>query len=343
MGKAWRNPITGVVQIKRTGAFQDFCVADLWTRDHLHGTVNELAKDPYLFRPIPMTMRTWIYHHLFRDGGVVPGVDGLEEDAMIRYVLSMHCIDAQRKAGGKWSPVLLHVPMILFLCVAADINASMVGIMLLSFTIAVHWLFNTPWLYRICRMVTFPVRLFFIYWLVMRMIIKNDREDPSMMSTVGFMIALVFCGLEIIAGDFGSLIAYRLHCNYEVIKVLPNRIFICRRHGAAHSQEVVGSRDNPVHEKITGMGYWQNDFALIADVKGLIVELRPMTNEDWSTVFIERTENDKIVHRYIGLDVYSPGAATIDALMAANEEMRMMQAKNQAKIDMSKEVKLEEA
>lgn len=334
MGKSWRNPLTGQVQVKRLGGFEDFCVADLWTRDLLHGTVEQLTGDPYLFRPIPMSMRTWIYHHLFREGHVIPGVSGVEEDAMIRYVLGMHCIDALSSVGGKWSPVLLHVPMILFLCVAADINATMVGVMLLSFTIFLHIMFNTPGLYRICRLVTLIPRFFYIYWLLNRNTIKSAKENASMMSTVGFFIALGFCAAEIIAGDFMAFLSYRLHCSYEVIKVLPNRIFICRRHGAAHSQDVVGHRDNPVNEKITGMGVWQSDFVLIADVKGLIVELRPMCKEDWQMIFIERTETEGgLIHRYIGLDVYSPGAATIDALTAANEEKRMMQEKNQKKQD----------
>lgn len=330
MGKAWRNPITGSVKIKQFGSFQDFCVADLWTRYGLSGTPEQLAKDPYLFRPIPMTMRTWIYHHLFRAGHILSGENGAAEDGVIRHVLAMHCIDAQAQAGGKWAPVVLHVPMILCLCIAADINASFGAICMLALTIAIYCLANTPQLYRFSRIVTFPIRLVLFYWLIARMGVKADKEEPSMMAQLGFIVAIVFCIAEIIAGDIGSLIAYRLHCSYEVVKALPNRIFICRRLGAAHSQSE-DSRSNAVSEKITGMGFWQEDFALIADVKGLIVELRPMSLEDWKLVFMEKQEDEGIVHRYIGLDVYSPGAATIDALSAAMDEMKRMAERNKEK------------
>lgn len=323
MGKAWRNPITGTVKIKQIGAFQDFCVADLWTRYGLSGTPDQLSKDPYLFRPIPMTMRTWIYHHLFRAGSILGGESGSAEDGVMRHVLEMHCIDEQAQAGGKWAPVVLHVPMILCLCIAADISASFGAICMLALTISIYCLANSPKFYRFSRLATFPIRLALIYWLIARMGVKADVEEPSMMVSLGFIVALIFCIAEIVAGDIGSLIAYRLHCSYEIVKTLPNRIFICRRLGAAHSQ-TEDSRSNGVSEKITGMGSWQEDFALIADVKGLIVELRPMSLEDWKLVTMEKQEKEDMIHRYIGLDVYSPGAATIDALSAAMDEMKKM-------------------
>jgi len=341
MGKAWRNPITGQVQIKATGSFQDFCVADLWTRYGLHGTTTQLSEDPYLFCPVPMTMRTWIYHHLFRQNFQTSGDDGPNENAMIEYVLGMHCIDDQARAGGKFSPILLHAPMIFVLSLAADINATIVAVIMLALNISITRLLNTPRFYRICRIVTFPGRLAFIFWLLARMGASGEKENASMMMTLGFLVAIFFCIAEIVAGDIGSLIAYRLHCSYEVIKVLPNRIFICRRHGAAHSQDTASRLQ--ISEKITGMGFWQDDLALIADVKGLIVELQPMGIKEWETIFVEKQENEDMVHRYIGLDVFSPGQATIDALMAANEENQMLAQKNAKQQQFNKDMHVVDA
>lgn len=338
MGKSWRNPITGKVQIKATGSFQDFCVADLWTRYGLYGTTTQLTMDPYLFLPVPMTMRTWIYHHLFRVNHVLNGSD---ENGMISYVLGMHCIDDQAKAGGRWSPILLHAPMVFILSLAADISATIVAILMVALNLSILRLLNTPRYYRITRIVTFPLRVVFIFWLLQRMSAKGASENSSMMTTLGFIVAIFFCVAEIIAGDIGSLIAYRLHCSYEVIKVLPNRIFICRRHGAAHSQDTESRLQ--INEKITGMGYWQDDLALIADVKGLIVELQPMSIKDWETVFLEKQMDDNMVHRFIGLDVYSPGAATIDALSAALEENKMLADKNQKQQQFNKEMHVVDA
>lgn len=326
MGKAWRNPITGEIQMKNYGSIQDFCVADLWTRKHVTGNTEELLEDPYLFRPIPMNMRTWISHHWFRTGKVFSEDDGGAEDGMLRHVLGLHCIDAP-VSGGRWAPIMLHVPMILFLSIAADINAVFAAIFSLNIILFIQWVMNTPELYRWCRPVTFFQRLVLLVWLIVRMGVRTGLEGASITVTVGFAAALAICVLEMILGDGGALCAYRLHCSYEVVRPLPNRIFVCRRHGAAHSQEAIG-RSLPVCEKITGMGYWQEDMTLIADVKGLIVELRPMAREDWKMIFTEKQLHDDHVHRFIGLDVYSPGAATIDALNAAIDEQQQLIAKN---------------
>lgn len=323
MGKAWRNPVTGTVQIKAYGGFQDFCVADLWTRPSLQGSASDLAGDPYLFRPFPMGMRTWIYHHLFRMGKVLD-CSGAEEDAMIRYILGMHCIDAD-KSAGRWAPVMLYVPMILFLTIAADLGAAIVAILVLALVLAIQWIMNTPELYRWSRPVHLPLRIVLFFQLIEHMGAKS-AAGGSAASQLGFIIAIAFCVGEIVIGDGGALGGYRLHCSYEVIRVLPNRIFVCRRHGAAHSADILG-RSLPVNEKITGMGNWQPDFVLIADVKGLIVELRPMSINDWKLVFTEKMIDHETIHRYIGLDVYSPGAATIDSLNAAIYETQMMAQK----------------
>jgi len=323
MGKAYRNPITGEVQIKNYGSIQDFCVADLWTRRHVTGDTDQLLEDPYLFRPIPMTTRTWISHHWFRDGKVF---DNMDEDAMIRHVLSLHCIDAA-VSGGRWAPIMLYVPMILFLSIAADLAAAVAAIVNLTLILFLQWIFNTPELYRWARPVTLFQRLVLLIYLIGRMGVKSGEEGAGATVTVGFVIALMICVLEILLGDGSAVSAYRLHCSYEVLRPLPNRIFVCRRKGAAHSEETVG-RSEPVCEKITGIGYWEEDMALIADVKGLIVELRPMSRKDWDLIWAEKRDKEDVIHRFIGLDVYSPGAATIDALKLAIEEQQQLIAKN---------------
>lgn len=326
MGKTWRNPVTGIVQIKRCGGFQDFHIADLWTRSSLNGSCIELAGDPYLFRPIPMATRTWIYHYLFRMGRVLEGESGADEDAMIKHILAMHCIDAQ-VSGGRWAPVLLHVPMILFLALAADLTVAVVSLTILLLVLFIQWATNSPECYRWSRPIHLPLRLVLLGWIVVRM---GANSGASAAGLIGFLVALVLCIVEMVLGDGGAICAYRLHCSYEVLQPLPNRIFVCRRHGAAHSADVIG-RGNPVDEKISGFGHWASDYALIADVKGLIVELRPMDAADWKLLFQEKQIDSDAVHRYIGLDVYSPGAATVDALSAAIDEQQMLMQKNQQK------------
>lgn len=259
----------------------------------------------------------------------------------------MHCID-HFVSAGKWSPVLLYVPMSFFLAIAADVNAAMMTITMLMLILFFQWAMNSPDLYRWSRPAHFPLRLVLIYIIIQRMGASSDAQanrsedegggNPT--SILGFIVALLFCFLEMILGDGGAILAYRLHCSYEVIRPLPNRIFICRRHGAAHSQDI-GEKFIHVSEKITGMGSWQEDFAIIADVKGLLLELKPMSKDDWKRIFVESQlpedeTNGPVIHRFIGLDVYSPGAATVDALNAAIDEQAMLLAKNAKRAEWKK-------
>merc|ERR1719265_493041 len=255
---------------------------------------------------------------------------------MIRHVLSLHCIDMPGPAG-RWAPIMLYVPMIMFLSIAADIDATIGAIFVLLLIIFVHWILNAPRWYRICRIVTFPIRLVWLYFLTGRMAAKGAEETSTAMSTFGFLLAIMISLVELVLGDCGGVCSYRQHCSYEVVKTLPNRLFICRRHGAAHSTDPLG-RSLSVSEKITGMGSWQSDYALIADVKGLIMELRPMSIEDWKTLFMEK-QNDihnLITHRYIGLDLYAPGTATIDALSSVLHEKEVMAKRTQERKEEAK-------
>jgi len=323
MGKAFRNPLTGEVSLKDYGNFPDFVVADLWTRKKLSGEIGALTKDPYLLRVIPLQTRTWIYHHNFR-GGRALSQSGGEEDAMIRSVLAMPCIDAD-VAGGRWSSVMFYAPMLIVMSLAKDVTAVVGGIVTIWLTLCLTCWMNTPEHYRLTRLATWPLRAAFLLWTIWRM---GAAKNGTAITAVGFIFALIFTVLEMCFGDCGALSAYRMHCSYEVLRQLPNRVFICCRQGAAHSQEIFGER-LPPDEKITGIACdaWRSDFALIADVKGLVVELKPVLQEDWNEAYQDKDRNGTEI-RYIGLDVFAPGTATIHALlrqMAEQHEVKKAQ------------------
>lgn len=60
-----------------------------------------------------------------------------------------------------------------------------------------------------------------------------------------------------------------------------------------------------------------SDFALIADLRGVLVELRPLTDEAWELLFEQSGEEEHI--GVMGLDVFSKdaiaGPPCIDALL----------------------------
>jgi hypothetical protein len=320
VGKAHRHAVTGKVVMKDMSRIPDFCIADLWTRGMIGGSTEALTHDPYIFRTVPMPIRTWIYHHMYRVGTILGEKDGgFEEDVMIKSVLKMSCVDAF-VSGGKWAPVLLHIPMLFFLSLSCDVACAFVGIFVVLITLTLTFAMNIPYWYRFCRVFSFPLRLTLLIFIVGSM---ASAEDIGGMQIIGYILGAVTCIVDLLVGDVGFLLSQRLLCTYEVIKTLPNRLFICRRHGAAHSRDIIG-KSLPVNEKLTGMGAWQDDFALIADVKGLIMELRPMGLADWKMMADEAAGNENLIHHFVGLDVYSPGAATIDAVNAAIHEAQQM-------------------
>merc|ERR1712151_839413 len=127
---------------------------------------------------------------------------------------------------------------------------------------------------------------------------------------VGFIIAIILAAVDFIAGDLNELRNYKLVCSYEIFDILSERIYVCRRKGAQHLEEVYGSR-GIVNELITGKT-WNSSFHLIADIHGILMELRPMTPDDWW--LIKREFHHKQAPMYfIGLDVFDKRCPDIDA------------------------------
>jgi len=333
MGKSSRNILSGNVQLKGLFCLADYVVADLWTRKWIDGSVDQFVKDPYLFKPVPMPVRTWMYHFFFSDGKVI-GKSGSGENGMITHVLEQHAIDAFVNSG-MWSPVKVYIPMLLFLTISGDMTAVLFGAFATVLCILIAWLCNSPRLYRLTRLIHFPVRVVFLVILIGQLSpeeeVAESAEDLNQeewaLKLPGLLVAILCIVIEMILGEGAMIMAYKLTCNYEVLKILPNRLFICKRHGAADLDAITGYRRTPVSERVTGMGAWEKDYALIADLKGLIVELRPMNRQDWQLIHLERQLDELKVHKFVGIDIYSPGLATIDAINRAKAEDGIAAAK----------------
>merc|ERR1712039_222288 len=100
--------------------------------------------------------------------------------------------------------------------------------------------------YRICRLCCLPVRIaiFVVAGLMW-------PKDLNVLTMVGFIIAIILAAVDFIAGDLNELRNYKLVCSYEIFDILSERIYVCRRKGAQHYEEVYGSR-GIVNELITG-------------------------------------------------------------------------------------------
>mmetsp|Transcript_34637 Transcript_34637/g.78309 ORF Transcript_34637/g.78309 Transcript_34637/m.78309 type:complete len:383 (+) Transcript_34637:147-1295(+) len=277
IGSCTRSAVTGEIHIRRLGDFPDYCLVDLFTRRSLMGDVKSYAANPYLFRPVPLAYRTWIYHSFFRDGKSIKK-DGSQslaeqaEDGIISQVLSEPCIDAP-VSGGRWSPLACNALMVLATCLTGDIYIVAPGNILILVLYFITWYSNNPARYRYCRLLALPPRLIFVGFLLLQF-------HADALSVIGVILALLVFFVDLL-GDVDTVHTYGYHCSYEIVRSLPNRVFVCKRSGAASLDEDLSPDRAVVSELVSGMGSWDATNALIADMHGILVELRPMEPRDW--------------------------------------------------------------
>merc|ERR1719188_2476451 len=163
---------------------------------------------------------------------------------MVKYVLNQHVIDAPVKAG-RWSPLMSYVPGALGASLTGNHFVAVLSVGLLFVLYGLARIFNSPSLYRYGRVVSLPAR---IAWFILVILQLDSIKDA--LNVIGFIIALGAFVVDLILGDLATVLDYRYTCNYEVIRILPNRVFICKRKGAAHYEDEFGSRGE-VHEWLT--------------------------------------------------------------------------------------------
>lgn len=311
MGAVGRNAITGCVNVRREkkvmeeqGDLPDCSVIDLWKRKLVTGSPQDLDSDMYLFRPHILGYRTWIYHYLFKHRVVVQSSD---ENAMIKATLDHMCIDGPI-SGGRWTPAMAMVPFSVGVALTGDRVLTSVAVMILNFMIFLAGALNSPEAYRFMRPLTVIPRIAY-YGVMLAGMLDSAGPGP------GFILSLIAMLVDIIAGDFRTLLDYRFTCCYTIEKVLPNRVYVCRRHGAADYERKFGVRGN-VHEKISGKGVWDNSCILIADIHGIITELRPMGYADWFDL-LKRVERTEQMEKCYGIGIYDntlPDTYCLDAV-----------------------------
>lgn len=309
VGHASRNAITGkAILHNATIAETSFCVLDLWERDALYGAPEDLVQDPYLFKACPLTLRTWIYHYYFHDKEMMVGTKGPGGDnAIMHRVLSRTVIDC-KVIAGRWSSACCSFPATFFAIFAADMVLAWMCGVISAFNVAVSKLTNTPGLFRRSRAISFPFRLAFLILVFVRL---AERAERGAVVILSFLVIIGFLLTDLIAGDLMKLLGHQAQCKYEVLDVLPGRIFICKRFGAAFVKDPdLDGRE--ISQAITGLGYF-DELVLIVEVRGIICQLKPLSKEDWVLAWEERAETERPIG-FIGLDVFNKQRATADEL-----------------------------
>lgn len=315
MGKLKRHPFTGITQVDFMTKLHDYAVVDFWTRPCMFGTVMEFSEDQYVFRPLPLQYRTWIYHHFYSSGRVQTQLDpdalDTSVDALLRETLECRCIDSPVSAG-RWSPIIMFLPIGFGASMTADFSFICVALAMVVFLHLLTTGMNSPENYQKLRLVTLPARLGFFFYLLA--VVANPKgPDSGAIGVLGGIFCICCSIFDLVAGDVQAAMKYSLLCTYKVVRELPNRVFICQRDGAAWG---TFGGDLQVSENVTGMPKWQPDWALIADIKGILVELRPMRKQDWFKVSDDyMTTHEPPV--YYGLDVYDEELPTAHHIVTA--------------------------
>lgn len=295
MGKCHRNAVTGEITVKRVNPANDFSIIDLYKRSRIYKSVEDLAADPYLYKPVVLPKRTWIYHDLFRQKKLVQGSD---ENGMVKYVLSYPVIDA-RVTCGQYSPLMAYLPMVLF-CVVTKESLAVASSLIAVVTIGVvsNWC-NHCQHYARGRAYSIPIRVAHVAILVVSMI---SQTESDMLGMIGYLLCFVTILVDALRGDWPAIFATRFWCHYEIVRELPERLFVCRRIGAAHMEQQFGDAP-PIPEEIHGLGVWQQRYILALEFRGVLCKLEPITLKEWNVIY-DGFAFSSLTYKYISLGLF---------------------------------------
>jgi len=276
MQQAKRNAFTGEVSIKDFKAFPDFLLVDIARRPRgvLTGGMSELMADKYLFKPIPLMYRTWIYHCMVKSGAVLSGKH--DESGLLKHVMSQFCIDAPT-VGGRTSPMVYYVPLAIGACLTGNTFLVVITLAVIAVVLTIAKATNTPSTYRKSRLWSLPLRL--LYFAAVLLFL----DFSSFITLLGFFLTIVLAIVDFVQGDLAALLAYKLHCTYRVLHSLEGRLWVCYRDGAFAWEEMFGDRGK-VHEDVSNLAVWERRHHLIADIGDLLVELQPLSEDDWAAL-----------------------------------------------------------
>eukprot|EP00933_Yihiella_yeosuensis_P053521 TRINITY_DN51773_c0_g1_i1.p1 TRINITY_DN51773_c0_g1~~TRINITY_DN51773_c0_g1_i1.p1 ORF type:complete len:415 (+),score=26.87 TRINITY_DN51773_c0_g1_i1:123-1367(+) len=300
-----RNPINGEIFLFDLLSFPNFAVVDLCSRPCLPAEKSLLMEDKYLFKPVPMMYRTWIYQMLYGDREFVASGSGSDTDQFIRKAMSYFCLDVPL-LGNRWSPLIVYAVIMILSSLTRNPFVVVISIFMGAALAANSFLLNTATNYQIDRFITLPLRLFYMLFVAFLF----PRAD--IIEVVGTCLIILCCLADFFCGDMNYIWTYRYHCSYTILNNIGGRVYVIRRDGGDSILQKFG-RGGDVPACVSGLeSSWHKHFLLIADIRGLLVELRPMEQSDWNLAYGEYVEHRKPIP-YIGLDVFDYDGPPIEA------------------------------
>eukprot|EP00930_Biecheleria_cincta_P066306 TRINITY_DN5239_c0_g1_i1.p1 TRINITY_DN5239_c0_g1~~TRINITY_DN5239_c0_g1_i1.p1 ORF type:complete len:495 (-),score=71.47 TRINITY_DN5239_c0_g1_i1:51-1535(-) len=306
-GSTYRNKLTGAISMIEDRYMPPFTLVDLFGRKSLVMKPEELVEDEYLFRFEAMQTRTWMLHNLLSDPLLMAQNLG-PSAGIFDKVLRRRVVDAPVSTGLR-SPLMFWLPIVFLMGMTGDQNLVLFALVSTVILYYVSHSNNTPKRFQGLRWRSFPMRLLSVGIFVFQYF--SNPENKEMMAMICILLSIGCIVLDFITGDLRMLSRYRLLCSYSIIHELPGRVFLCKRHGAAHLADVVGERA-PIPEVITGT-LWRHDLSLIADLNGLLVELRRPTLRE-ARMMHEEYQDKCQDFGFLSVRTYSRDRPCFDAL-----------------------------
>jgi len=320
-----RNSVTGRIVMKEDRYIPGFVLVDLFGRRRLIGNPEQIMEDHYIFRPHVLSHRTWIYHKYAKDPRRLAQVNGKDSmNGMIKKILSIECIDVDVNTG-RHSPLFAWMISSGFLSCTGD--GALVTMMLVTsfFMCIITYSFNTPDRYDYIRVALLPLRI-----AVSTGIVLQTSNLTHWISVVVFsVLSIAVLVIDFIFGDLFLIWAYRFQCSYKVLDQLPGRVFLCSRQGAAHLDDVLGQRLG-ITTEVIGCA-WDSRYSLIADLSGLICELRRPRLPELYGLLQEFQENQED-YGFLSVNCYStdrPNFAALEQDIPLRELNRIIDAHRQ--------------
>jgi len=294
MGKCRRSALTGEITLEVDPSYPNFQVVDLAGRQKLPTNRHYLEQDEYLFKPIPMMYRTWLYQWFFMKPDSFGRASDL--DFVVRKALQSFCLDILMW-DNRWSPVMAYAFIMFLSSLTLDsvLIAASCAVGLLNCTCSV--LCNTAKTYQRERWFSLPFRFAFLCYILIAF------PSSTVVEVIGSTLLFLLVSIEIVLGDFYFFPSYRFHCRYNIMRSLGCRVYVCERDGAVGMPAAVGRTPDKVDSKVVQLPKWTTQNHIIAELEGLIVELRPLRPEDW-TKAAQEYEETRTPLKFVSLPVH---------------------------------------
>lgn len=289
LDRVHRDFISGRIVLEAVDPYYDFDFVDLRGREKVDGTPEHLTADEFLFRAIPLALRTWQFQSQFESENSVESLVQLWHAGQksIKSIDDIRIDTLQKHLLDNWlwlsySPALASICAAIVGAFTSDTLCCVILIASLIFCVQAAKACNLASRLHYERWITLAPRLGVIVWILAQGLTPPTiRGKPAYSSSIPSILRIVaasILAIDVIIGDILSRVRTRLHGTRYIFRAnLSRKFMICERVSnppvAALSEAILGQ--DMFAEQADG-----HRFALIGELEGILCELRPLTVKD---------------------------------------------------------------